>query len=561
MNESDIESLERQGCFSDDWSLVEIADGTDLGRIRNVYFRGRVSIGKGTEIINVPGGISNVRIGEGVRIINVARIENSPNASYGIGTDIAVLDETGTRPVKIYPGISAQIAAIAARMPEYSAKTLLPMIDRHIASLPDMSEIGDGAEILDCGPIIDVRIWPYVKVEGATWLKNGSIVSNKESRVKSQELSEEDEGIAYVGQGVNAENFIIEDATVANGVLLRNTYVGQGCVIDKGFTSHDSLFFANCSMENGEACAVFAGPYTVSMHKSSLLIGCQTSFMNAGSGTNMSNHMYKLGPVHWGVLERGVKTSSNSYMMHGSRIGAFSLVMGEHKTHPDTSEFPFSYLFGDKEGNTIVVPGAMLRSYGLKRDGEKWPKRDRRLGHGIKLHDRISFSILNPHTVSIILKAIDTIDRLLAQNADREGYIYHKGLKMKRSSLEKGRRIYELALCKYLHSLKENGSRKSSKVYHMPAGHWIDLSGQIIPDTDFKIILDSDSIPEMEASLDRSAADLETTEMIWSEEILKDFPGSSTVGQRACQFDSIVDKDHKDSLSQIKAEEDLLSAL
>lgn len=82
--------------------------------------------------------------------------------------------------------------------------------------------------------------------------------------------------------------------------MIRNCYVGQGSVIDKGFTAHDSLFFANCSMENGEACAVLAGPYTVSMHKSSLLIGCQTSFMNAGSGTNMSNHMYKFGPVHWG---------------------------------------------------------------------------------------------------------------------------------------------------------------------------------------------------------------------------------------------------------------------
>lgn len=572
MKESEIEILERQGCFSDDWSLVDIADGTELGRIRNVYFRGKVSIGKGTEIINVPGGISGVRIGENVRIVNVARIENSPSASYGVGTDIAVLDETGTCPVRIYPGISAQVATIAARMPEYSAKRLLPMIDRHIESFPDIPDIGDGAEILDCGPIIDVRIWPYVKVEGAARLKNGSIVNNsQESRVKSQvsrvkcqesmDMGQESRALTYVGQGVNAENFIIEDASVANGVLLRNTYVGQGCVIDKGFTSHDSLFFANCFMENGEACAVLAGPFSVSMHKSSLLIGCHTSFMNAGSGTNMSNHMYKLGPLHWGVLERGTKTSSNAYIMHGSHIGAFSLVMGEHKTHPDTSHFPFSYLFGDKDGNTIVVPGAMLRSYGLKRDGEKWPKRDRRLGHGIKLHDRISFGILNPQTVSIILKAIDTIDLLLAKNYDKEGYIYHNGLKMKYSSLEKGRRIYELALSKYLHSLKENGSRKTSKEDRALAVRWIDLSGQIIPDTDFKKILDSESIADMEASLDRSVAGLWANELVWTEEMMKDFPGKSTAAQRACEFDSMVDKDHNESLSQIKAEKDLLSAL
>ena len=545
MNNEEIEILERQGCFSTDWSRVEIAEGTDLSRIRNVYFSGPVRIGKGSEIINVPGGISNVRIGDYVRIINVARIENSSNASFGVGTDVAVLDETGGRPVRIYPGMSAQVAAIAARMPEYATERLFPMIDRHIAEMKseerDMPEIGDGAQIFDCGPISDVRVWPGVLIEGAALLHNGSVVSNQRHST-------------YIGQGVNAENFIIEDATVANGVILRNSYVGQGCVIDKGFTSHDSLFFANCSMENGEACAVLAGPYTVSMHKSSLLIGCQTSFMNAGSGTNMSNHMYKLGPVHWGVLERGVKTSSNSYVMHGSRIGAFSLVMGDHKTHPDTSAFPFSYLFGDKDGKTIVVPGAMLRSYGLKRDGDKWPKRDRRLGNGMRLNDRISFGILNPYTADMILEAIDIIDRLLPQASDGEGYIGYNGLKIKRSSLEKGRGLYTLALSKYVDSLKEKEPAE-----HPDADitdHWIDLLGQVITESDLKRALAADTIQEMEQALDEASASYEAGEQQWGATRLK---GHNP--DLASEFDAMIEKDRKDSLTQIKKETDMLSLI
>ena len=545
MNNEEIEILERQGCFSTDWSRVEIAEGTDLSRIRNVYFSGPVRIGKGSEIINVPGGISNVRIGDYVRIINVARIENSSNASFGVGTDVAVLDETGGRPVRIYPGISAQVAAIAARMPEYATERLFPMIDRHIAEMKseerDMPEIGDGAQIFDCGPISDVRVWPGVLIEGAALLHNGSVVSNQRHST-------------YVGQGVNAENFIIEDASVANGVVLRNTYVGQGCVIDKGFTSHDSLFFANCSMENGEACAVLAGPYTVSMHKSSLLIGCQTSFMNAGSGTNMSNHMYKLGPVHWGILERGVKTSSNSYVMHGSRIGAFSLVMGDHKTHPDTSAFPFSYLFGDKDGKTIVVPGAMLKSYGLKRDGDKWPKRDRRLGNGMRLNDRISFGILNPYTADMILEAIDIIDRLLPQASDGEGYIGYNGMKIKRSSLEKGRGLYTLAMSKYVDSLKEKEPAE-----HPDADitdHWIDLLGQVITESDLKRALAADSIQEMEQALDEASASYEAGEQQWGATRLK---GHNP--DLASEFDAMIEKDRKDSLTQIKKETDMLSLI
>ncbi|MDE7346446.1 MAG: DUF4954 family protein [Muribaculaceae bacterium] len=555
MNESDIEKLERQGCFSDDWSLVEIAEGADLGRIRNVCFKGRVSIGKGTEIINVPGGISNVRIGDHVRIVNVARIENSPNATFGIGSDISVLDETGNRSVRIYPGISAQIATIAARMPEHASEKLFPMIDRHIAKINEqtgaMPEIGTGAEIYDCGPIIDVRIWPYVKVEGVAWLKNGSIVNNLDGR----------NGLTYVGQGVNAENFIIEDAEVANGVLLRNTYVGQGCVIDKGFTSHDSLFFANCSMENGEACAVLAGPFTVSMHKSSLLIGCQTSFMNAGSGTNMSNHMYKLGPVHWGILERGTKTSSNSYLMHGSHIGVYSLIMGEHKKHPDSSALPFSYLFGDKNGDTIAVPGAMLKSYGLKRDEEKWPKRDRRLIKGLKQIDRITYHILNPYTAGHILKAIATTDEMLLMPADAEGNIEFQGLKIKRNSLEKGRKLYELALCKYIHSLSyKEEEKKSGKATGNNAENWVDLAGQIIPGSYFNEVLKAGSISEIEGILDKAEEDFDINEQRWVSTRLKEgIDSDADITMKASEFDAIVENDRKNSLNQISKESEMLS--
>lgn len=555
MTKNEIEILEKQGCVSNDWSQVSIADGTDLSRIRNVFFSGPVYIGKEAEIINVPGGISNVRIGDGVRIVNVARIENSTGATFGIGTDIAVLDETGNRPVRIYPGISAQVAAIASRMPEYAKKTLLPMIDRHIAeltaTLAGMPEIGDGAEIRDCGPILNIRVWPGAKIEGTSRLKNGCVVNNCVAKTN-----------VYLGNGVDAENFIIEDGTVSGGCLIRNTYIGQGAVLDKGFTSHDSLFFANCSMENGEACAVLAGPYTVSMHKSSLLIGCHTGFMNAGSGTNMSNHMYKLGPVHWGVLERGVKTSSNSYLMHGSRIGAYSLVMGEHKNHPDSSDFPFSYLFGDPNGYTIVVPGAMLKSYGLKRDEEKWPKRDRRTGHGMKIIDRITYHTLNPYTVNKILDAIDTTDRLLQIPTDSDGYIGYKGMKIKRTSLEKGRRLYELALSKYLNSIQGKELTEEKKVTGKLSKRWVDLSGQILAESNFNQVLNARSIEEMEAALDKAAEEYDVNEKIWLTDRIKDSIDMDALSAlKSSELDDMVEKDRNSSLAQIAKENDMLSFL
>lgn len=104
--------------------------------------------------------------------------------------------------------------------------------------------------------------------------------------------------------------------------------------------------------------------------------------------------------------------------MHGSRIGAFSLLMGDHKQHPDSSDFPFSYLIGDPTGNTAVVPGAMLRSCGIVRDDTKWKNRDRRKKLNLtKLNDRIDSDIFNPYTISMMADAIDTAEKRLTRTA------------------------------------------------------------------------------------------------------------------------------------------------
>lgn len=536
MTKEEIEQLESRGCFSADWSLVEIEPGTDLGAIRNVWFRGPVSIGTGTRIINVPGGISNVRIGRNVVIENVARIENSPCSKFGIGTDVAVLDETGSRRVRIYPGISAQVAALAAGNPRFAREKLDAMIDAHTAAMDFDFEIGDGARLCDCGPIVDVRIWPGAVVEGVEMLRNGSIVSNASGT----------DAMARAGHGVNAENFIIEDAAVDNGSLIRNAYVGQGSVLDKGFSAHDSLFFANCSMENGEACALFAGPYTVSMHKSSLLIGCQTSFFNAGSGTNMSNHMYKLGPIHWGVLERGVKTASNAYIMHEARIGAHSLVMGDIKGHPDSSAFPFSYLIADGRGGAALVPGAMLRSYGLKRDSAKWPARDRRPARLARLNDRITFDILNPISVEAMADAIPLLEKI-----ESEASVGPYGSISPRSAA-KGKDLYRNAIFKYLHDRLGDTPMPIAGNHGSPACNWVDLGGQIITVSRLRQAMSMPEIEEMERCFDEARTQYETDEKAWIAEKLGQFPRAADAWRKAAEsLEALVEADRLKSITSL----------
>ena len=322
----------------------------------------------------------------------------------------------------------------------------------------------------------------------------------------------------------------------------------------------DSLFFANTQVENGEACAVFAGPYTVSMHKSSLLIGCQTSFMNAGSGTNQSNHMYKLGPVHWGILERGVKTSSDSYLMLGAKIGAFSMLMGQHKTHPDSSQFPFSYLFGDEKGATVVVPGVMLRSCGLMRDEKKWPARDRRLKRRLPIHDRIVFDVLNPLTVEKMLSASDVIDALLNKPADDDRYVRYRGMKFTRASLERAKFLYTLGIYKYLDLHIDETGFPYREPGHISA-EWVDIAGLPVPRTCLERVKRAESIEEIERVFDEAFNHYRNLERAWIASRFDDRwrKPKAVISEFASQFDKMVEEDRARYLEDLAAQNAMLA--
>lgn len=545
----EIEKLKSQGCSSENWMDIIIHSDLNLDNIHNVRFRGSVTIYPGVILRNIPGGISNITLRENVRIDNVASLEFKPESQNGLGTKVAVLDETGSRSVQIYPGLSSQVATLMARDPLWAKKIGETGLQEFILSRQTPMEIGDNSILRNCGSIKDVYIGKEVVVEGAIRLENGSVINN----------ALPGKCFTYIGHGVEAENFILEDARLSSQSSVKNCYIGQGVEISHGFSTQDSMFFANSTMENGEAHALLAGPYTVSMHKGTLLIGCQTSFMNAGSLTNQSNHMYKLGPVHWGIMERGVKTSSGSYLMLGAKIGAFSLLMGSHKTHPDSSEFPFSYLFGDERGGTVVVPAVMLRSCGLMRDELKWPSRDRRLGRGLPLFDHISFNVLNPFTVDTMLKAIGIIESLLNRPADDDLYMRYKGMKFTRAALERAKNLYTLAIYKYLSvKLPEEGFKEpeGKEVFE-----WVDLGGQILPRPYLDKVRESDSIEAAEAVFTEADARYEELQQEWIS--IKFKPSwnldRDVIKEKAKRFDELIDEDRQDYLDMLDKEQDMLT--
>jgi hypothetical protein len=336
---------------------------------------------------------------------------------------------------------------------------------------------------------------------------------------------------------VIAKDFImLSGSRVDSGALVDKSFVGQGVTIGKQFSAEGSAFFANCEGFHGEAVCVFAGPYTVTHHKSSLLIAGMYSFYNAGSGTNQSNHMYKLGPVHQGILERGSKTGSFAYLLWPCRIGAYSVVMGKNLASFDTSDFPFSYINVDHE-KSFLTPGMNMFTVGTKRDTEKWPKRDKRKDP-VK-YDLINFDFLSPYIIQKVLKALDTLQELYEKASKTQENVFHKGIRIKRLMLKSTRKFYDMAvhiflgeqLMKRLALIDGVPTLESIRKVMAPGsasipGKWLDLAGMFATEQDI-LKLQSEISSGTISSLEKVSARMEEIHMsyeaqswLWTTRIL-----------------------------------------
>lgn len=514
----EIGQLERQLCSATSWDDVMVASDFTPQYVHDTRFSGKVKLGVFEQEFKLAGGICkhsglfrvtlhNVIVGDNCCIENVKNyianyeigndtfIENvdiilvdKPTA-FGNGVEVAVLNEMGGREVMIHDRLSAHQAYIMAlyRHRPKLIEQMRAIIGRYAEEqTSDFGHIGSHVTIVDAGYIKNVKIGDYCEIEGAGRLKNGSINSNEHAPV-------------HIGYGVICDDFIISSGShVEDGTMLTRCFVGQACHLGHTYSASDSLFFSNCQEENGEACALFAGPFTVTHHKSTLLIAGMFSFMNAGSGSNQSNHMYKLGPIHQGSMERGAKTTSDSYILWPAKIGAFSLVMGRHVTHPDTSNLPFSYLI-EQKNTTYLVPGVNLRSVGTIRDAQKWPKRDKRKDpHRL---DQINYNLLSPYTIQKMFAGCDILRNLAKVSGETAEFYAFQSAKIKNSALNKGIKFYETAIHKFLgnsvikrlegiqfQSDDEIRARLRPDT-EIGRGEWVDISGLIAPKTEIERLM------------------------------------------------------------------------
>ena len=506
LREEEIQILEQNACWAEDWSRVMVDEAFKPYNFHRVVFYGDIRLGKFEKQVEVTDGfmkhsgindatlrnvwvgddcliekvgnfINNYTIGDDCYISNISTMETLEGASFGAGSIISVLNEMGDGNVVLFRELNSQLAAFMVKHHEDKVlmNILKQLIDDEVrVSAPERGTIGNNVKIINTKEITNTIVKGDCEISGAARLADCTIMSSKDASV-------------YIGTGVICENSIICDGcSITNSVKMQDCFVGEACQITNGFTAEASLFFANSFMANGEACAAFCGPFSASHHKSSLLIGGQFSFYNAGSNTNFSNHAYKMGPLHYGTLERGTKTASGSYILMPATIGAFSVCFGKLMHHPDTCNLPFSYLIA--YGETMYLsPGRNITTVGLYRDIKKWPKRDKRSKQSKK--SIINFDWLSPFTVGEILEGRKILENLRHASGDNvSSYNFHEYV-INASSLRKGLKYYDIALRIYMGAVLKRAVKEGflgKPKTDVGKGRWVDLSGLLLPESEEK---------------------------------------------------------------------------
>lgn len=556
LTSEEIEVLKSNDCWAEDWTSVNVAEDFKPNFMHRVMLYGEVNIGafnKNVEVSqgfvkhaginnatlrnvtigddclieNVGNFINNYTIGDDCYISNISTMETTEGATYGEGNLVSVLNEVGEGNVILFSDLNSQLAAFMVK--HFSDKDLKEKIRQLIKTdidnkMPERGQIGNNVKIVNTKEITNCIINDFCEVNGASRLSDCTLLGSAHGNV-------------YIGTGVIAENSIIaEGASVINSVKIQDCYVGEACQLSNGFTASTSIFFANSYMSNGEACAAFCGPFTASHHKSSLLIGGMFSFYNAGSATNFSNHAYKMGPMHWGILERGSKTASGAYLLMPATLGSFSVCFGKLMHHPNTRNLPFAYLIADGD-KMFLIPGRNITTVGLYRDIKKWPKRDLRAQENRK--SIVNFDWLSPFSVGEILKGKKILESLREVTGDNVSqYLYHEYI-IPASSLHKGIKYYDIALRIYMGAVLKRVLKRDPSITP-PAtltgiGDWDDLSGLLLPVSEEERIVNDlqdgtiDSIQQLIERFEEIDANYRQYQWAWTYKMVCDYYGISEI--------------------------------
>ncbi len=405
-----IQLLQKNGNYSENWKNVFVTEETNIGRIRKCEFSGKVYIHlpdgelqatsfyecklEAPLLISSTAKISGIEIHTGVIIENcgVIRWTSSPMVLVSV-IDAGV--ETGERAVPILPVLDHNAVAYLASA---EGRADIHVIEKLQLQLKDSLKgvIAEEAVVKNTGNIENTVISRNVQIDNAGVIRDSILFAN-----------------SCVQDGALVRNSVLQWNAVADSyAIVESSIVGEGAEVERHGKLTNSFLGADSVLGEGEVTASVVGPLT-GIHHQCLLIAAlwPGGLGNIGYGANIgSNHTSRLpdqeirpGTGFFFGLSTSVKFPSDF------TESPFSVIATGITTLPQKLTFPFSLITlphnrpaGVPEAYCMLKPGWMLQYnlYALFRNAWKYKNRSK------ALYTRINSNVFSEEITGLVQNAL-----------------------------------------------------------------------------------------------------------------------------------------------------------
>ncbi len=484
---AEIEQLERQGNYAEEWSTVRVAESFSAECVRNSTFEGAVSLGTLENNRHTDGALSlregiynsclcNTTVGDHPTIHNVRML-----SGYTIGNNVLLfnidemtcdptdpvwlepMNENGGRRILPFGGMTIGDAYLWARY--RGRKQLMDRLEQFTRDLLASPE-GRYGQLGDCCVVKNTKSLHNIIVRSS---------SDDPSRIDSC-ITLHDGVISYgctVEHGIIAERFLLgEHVHLEFGLRLNDTVVG------------DNSTLARCEVGNSIIFPAHEQHHNNSFLIAGLIMG-QSNI--AAGGTIGSNHNSRTADNEI-AGGRGFWPGLCCSFKHSSRFASYCLLAkGDYPAELDIT-LPFALVNNNVSKDQLELMPAywwMYNMYAMDRNSKKFAKRDKRKYKA----QHIEFDNLAPDTAEEILRGMKQLRAWMA--ASTGDTVYAQGQeKSKRPTVvlkaEEGLKAYEDMLVFY--AMKYLPQLPSTR-YQLVPKEWVNIGGQLVAKADMEQLI------------------------------------------------------------------------
>ena len=450
---SEIEQLERQGNYSDDWSTVRVADPFLVKNVRNSTLS-NCTLGANVTIRDVRL-LSGYTLGANVTLFNIGEMTGG-----GTPKPLEVMNENGGRAIVPFAGMTISDAYMWARY--RGRKAFMQKLEAFITS-----EVGSRkSEVGEC-----------CSIKNTTCIRNVDILSSEEDPTVVDSCITLIDGV--VGYG----------CTVEHGVIAERFLLGEHVHLEFGLRLNDTVVGDNSTLARCEVGNSIIFPAHEQHHNNSFLIAALVMGQSniAAGGTIGSNHNSRTADNEI-VAGRGFWPGLCCSFKHSSRFASYCLLAkGDYPAELDIT-LPFALVNNNVSKDQLEIMPAywwMYNMYAMDRNSKKFAKRDKRV---VKAQ-HIEFDNLAPDTAEEIFRGIMQLRAWMAASTGDTVYAQRQENSRRPTVVlkaEEGLKAYEEMLIYYAMKTVK-GER--SKVKGERLNDWLNIGGQLVAKADMEQLI------------------------------------------------------------------------